>query len=66
LTIRDHTRSAAAWQMFIGCSVIITSTGASGDVTASWPEEPRWIDSTTPSSVSARHSGSQCSLWKLG
>ena len=43
---RDHSRSAAAWQMFIGCSVIITSIGASGAVTASCPDEPRWIDST--------------------
>ena len=47
LRTRDHSRSAAAAQMFIGCSVIITSIGASGAVTASWPDEPRWIDSTT-------------------
>ena len=66
LMTRDHSRSAAAWQMFIGCSVIITSTGASGAVTASWPDEPRWIDSTVPVSHSACHSGSQWSLWKLG
>ncbi len=44
---RDHSRSAAAAQMFIGCSVIITSIGASGAVTASLPDEPRWIDRTT-------------------
>ena len=30
-------------QMFIGWSVIITSIGASGAVTASWPDEPRWM-----------------------
>ena len=53
-------------QMFIGCRVIITSTGASGAVTASWPDEPRWMDSTTSSSHSACHSGSHVSLWKLG
>ena len=52
--------------MFMGCRVIITSIGASGAVTASWPDEPRWMDSTTPSSHKARHSGSQWSLWKLG
>ena len=63
---RDQSRSAAAWQMFIGCSVIITSTGASGEVTESWPDEPRWIETTTFSSHTACHSGSQCSLWKLG
>ncbi len=56
---RDHSRSAAAMQMFIGWSVIITSTGASGAVTASWPDEPRWIDRTTCSSDSAFQSGSQ-------
>ncbi len=66
LITRDQTRSAAAWQMFIGCSVIMTSTGASGAVIASWPDEPRWMESTTPSSVRAFHSGSQCSSWKLG
>ena len=40
--------------------------GASGDVTASCPDEPRWIDSTTPSSHSASHRGFQCGSWKLG
>jgi hypothetical protein len=30
LITRDQSRSAAAWQMFIGCKVIMTSTGASG------------------------------------
>jgi hypothetical protein len=63
---RDQSRSAAAAQMFIGCSVIMTSTGASGAVTANLPDEPRWIDSTTDSSDSAFQSGSQKSLWKLG
>ena len=66
LITRDHSRSAAAWQMFIGCRVIITSMGAFGAVTASWPEEPRWMETTTFSSQTARHSGSQCSSWKLG
>src|ERR1700721_2615741 len=52
LITRDHNRSEAALQIFIGCSVIITSTGASGAVMASCPDEPRWIDSTTCSSHS--------------
>src|SRR5580700_131428 len=66
LITRDHNRSDAALQMFIGCSVIITSTGASGDVTASCPDEPRWIDSTTCSSHSDVHRGSHEGSWKLG
>ena len=52
--------------MFIGCSVIITSIGASGAVIASWPDEPRWTFSTVSVSHNAFHSGSQYSLWKLG
>ena len=66
MSTRDHNRSAAAWQMFIGCSVIITSIGASGAVIASWPDEPRWMFITVSVSTSARHIGSQCSVWKLG
>ena len=53
-------------QMFMGWSVIITSIGASGAVTASWPDEPRWMLRIVPSSTSARHIGSQCGSWKLG
>ena len=52
--------------MFIGCRVIITSGGASTAGIASRPEEPMCTFSTVPVSHSARHSGSQCSLWKLG
>ena len=66
LSTRDHRRSAAAWQMFIGCSVIITSTGASAAVIASWPDEPRWIDRTMSGVAHAAQNGSQCSAWKLG
>ena len=66
LMTRDHTRSAAAEQMFIGCSVIMTSTGASGLVTVRDPDDPRWMDSTTPSSHNAVHSGSHAGSWKLG
>lgn len=66
LITRDQSRSAAAEQMFIGCRVIMTSTGASGLVTASEPDEPRWTDRTTPSSHSAVHSGSHAASWKLG
>src|ERR1700757_3713748 len=66
LKTRDHNRSAAAWQMFMGWRVIMTSTGASGAVTDSCPAEPRWRETTTPSSQTAVHKGSQCSEWKLG
>ena len=66
MNTRDHTRSAAAAQMFIGCNVIITSIGASGAVTASCPDDPRWTLRIVPSSTSARHIGSQCASWKLG
>jgi hypothetical protein len=53
-------------QMFIGCSVIMTSIGASGAVTTSLPEDPRWTLRMVPSSTSARSIGSQCGSWKLG
>ena len=66
LITRDHSRSAAACTMFIGCSVIITSGGASTAGTTSRPDEPMCMFSTVPTSHSARHSGSQCSAWKLG
>ena len=56
---RDHNRSAAADWMFIGWRVIITSGGESGAGKLSWPEEPRWIDSTVLVSHAAAHSGSQ-------
>ncbi len=62
----DHSRSAAACTMFIGCSVIITSMGASGAVMASLPEDPMWTFITVLVSHNAFHSGSQYSLWKLG
>ena len=52
--------------MFMGCIWIITSIGASGAVTTSWPEEPRWIDNTVLQSTSASQSGFQYSSWKLG
>src|SRR5947209_686879 len=63
---RDHSRSAAADWMFIGCNVIITSGGESTAGMESFPDEPRWIDSTVPVSQHAFQSGSQYSLWKLG
>ena len=55
----DHNRSAAACTMFIGCSVIITSIGASGAVIASRPEDPMCTFSTVSVSTSASHSGFQ-------
>ena len=67
LITRDHSRSAAAWQMFIGWSVIITSTGASGAVTASWPDDPRWIDSDDVARRTApSRAGPSAASWKLG
>ena len=63
---RDHSTSAAACTMFIGCSVIITLMGASTEVMTSWDDEPMCRHTTTPSSQHARHSGSQCSLWNDG
>ena len=55
----DHNRSAAACTMFIGCSVIITSIGASGAVIANRPEEPMCTFITVSVSTSASHSGVQ-------
>src|SRR5258708_24961925 len=66
LITRDQRRSAAAEQMFMGWSVIMTSTGASGLVTVIEPEEPRWMDITIPSSQRAVQSGSHDASWKLG
>lgn len=48
--------------MFIGCSVIITSIGASGAVIASRPEDPMWIFIIVLVSHNAFHSGFQYSL----
>ena len=63
---RDHTMSAAAWTMFMGCSVIITLMGASTEVMVSCEEDPMCRHTTVPVSDTARQNGSQCSLWKLG
>ena len=63
LITRDQKMSAAAVQMFIGCSVIITSTGAFGAVTTSWPDEPRWTEMTMSWSTHAVQNGSQYSSW---
>jgi hypothetical protein len=49
--------------MFIGCSVIITSMGASGEVMVSCDEDPMCMHTTTDSSLQARQTGSQCSEW---
>src|SRR5258705_5720298 len=66
LTGLDHNRSAAACTMFIGCSVIITSIGASGAVMANRPQDPMCTFITVLVSHNAFHSGFQYSLWKLG
>src|SRR4051812_45873252 len=52
--------------MLIGWSVIITSIGASTDVTTICDDEPMWRHATVPSSEHAFQNGSQCALWKLG
>ena len=52
--------------MFIGCSVIITSIGASGAVIASRPDDPMCTFITVSVSTNASHNGFQYSLWKLG
>ena len=52
--------------MFIGCSVMSTSIGASGAVTTSDDDEPMCRHTIVPSSEHACQNGSQCSSWKLG
>src|SRR5436309_5235567 len=52
--------------MFIGCNVIMTLIGASGDVTTSWDDDPMCRHTTVPSSLHACQNGSQWSEWKLG
>ena len=52
--------------MFIGCRVIITSSGASGAVMASRPDEPMCTFITVSVSTSASHNGSSIESWKLG
>ena len=62
----DHARPedvGGRLQMFIGCSVIITSTGAFGAVTTSWPDEPRCTEMTMSWSTHAVQNGSQYSSW---
>ena len=66
LNTRDQSRSAAAWQTLSGCSVIMTSIGASGAVMASCPEDPRCTLRIVSVSAMACHIGSQWSEWKLG
>src|SRR5262252_4037580 len=56
---RDHSRSAAADTMFMGCRVIITSGGESTAGIDRRPDDPMWTDSTVFVSHSAHHSGFQ-------
>ena len=53
-------------KMFTGVTVIITSTGASSEVTAIDDDEPMCRHTTVPVSSHARQNGSQWSVWKLG
>ena len=62
----DQMRSAAHMKRFTGVIVIITSTGASSDVTEIDDDEPMCRQTTVPVSSHARRNGSQWSLWKLG
>src|SRR5260370_41513724 len=52
--------------MFMGCSVISVSIGASSDVMTTWDDEPMCRQTIVPSSAHASQKGSQWSLWKLG
>ena len=45
--------------MLIGCRLIITSMGASAEVTRIWDDEPRCMQITVPSSAQAFQKGSQ-------
>ena len=62
----DHTRSAAHFTMFIGCSVIIVSIGASIAVMTVSDDEPMCRQMTVFRSSHARRNGSQWSLCQLG
>ena len=59
LNTGENMRSAAACTMFIGCSVIITSIGASGAVIASFDDEPMCMLTIVPTSLQAVQNGSQ-------
>ena len=48
---RDHSRSAAQLTILMGCTVIMTSTGASMDVKDMPEAEPRWMQITVPSTL---------------
>src|SRR3954454_20410618 len=62
----DQIRSAAAWTMLIGVSVMRQSIGAWGAVITICDEEPMCRQTTTFSSLHADQNGSQWSEWKLG
>ena len=52
--------------MFMGWRLIITSIGASAEVTTSCDDEPRCMQTTVPSSAQAVQKGSQWSLCSDG
>ena len=62
----DQTRSAAAATMFIGCSVAVTSNGASGAVTVIVDDDPMCRQGTISRSWHAAQNGSQWSECRLG
>jgi len=62
----DHSRSAAQFTMLMGETVIITSTGESGEVKTMPADDPMWMHTTVPSSSQACQNGSQYSSCRLG
>ena len=59
LNTGEWMRSAAHCTMFIGCSTIITSIGASAAVITSLPDEPMCMHTIVPVSEHACQTGSQ-------
>ena len=62
----EWMRSAAHCTMFIGCSTIITSIGASAAVITSLLDDPMCMQTIVPSSEHACQNGSQWSECRLG
>ncbi len=62
----DQIRSAAHMKRLTGVTVIMTSTGASSDVTEIDDDDPMCRHTTVPVSSQACQNGSQWSVWKLG
>src|SRR6266542_297197 len=61
-----HIRSLSARNEFIGVMAMLTSTGASIDVTVIDDDEPMCMHTTVPASSQAARNGSQWSEWRPG